>query len=99
MRKLICFVNHSQYVFRTAPFPTTSLTPTNVSLTPTASRLHISRPEVMRHLVLYHGLCGGDFPLTFKILALPATDRERIIEQLRVSAESGDPIKPQQFRE
>jgi len=65
----------------------------------TASRLNISRSEVMRHLVLYHGLCGGDFPLTSKILALPAVDRERIIEQLRIRAESGDPIKPQQFRE
>jgi len=65
----------------------------------TASRLRISRSEVMRHLVLYHGLCGGDFPLTARLLALPPADRERVIEQLRIRAESSDPPKPQQFRE
>lgn len=65
----------------------------------TASRLGISRSEVIRHLALYHGLCGGDFPLTTKILALPQKDRERIIEEIRVRTESGNPPKPQSFRQ
>ncbi|BCU78340.1 CopG family transcriptional regulator [Luteolibacter sp. LG18] len=65
----------------------------------TASRLGISRSEVIRHLALYHGLCGGDFPLTARILALPVKDRERVIQEIRERAESGDPAKPQSFRQ
>ena len=64
----------------------------------TASRLGLSRSEVIRHLVLYHGLCGGDFPLTAKILSLPQTDRDRVISEIRTKAESNDPPKPQSFR-
>lgn len=65
----------------------------------TAERLGCSRSEVMRHLTLYHGLCGGDFPLTSKILALPPKDRDRVTAEIRARAESADPAKPQAFRE
>lgn len=65
----------------------------------TADRLKISRSEVFRHLTLYHGLCGGDFPLTSKILALPPADRDRVTAEIRSRAEAQDPVKPQKFRE
>lgn len=65
----------------------------------TASRLGMSRSEVIRHLALYHGLCGGDFPLTSKILSLAEKDRQRVIEEIRKRAESDDPAKPQSFRQ
>lgn len=65
----------------------------------TAARLGVSRSEVIRHLILYNGLCGGDFPLTSRILALPQDDRERLIAEIRARAESNDPAKPQSFRQ
>ncbi len=64
----------------------------------TADRMGISRSEVISHLILYHGLCGGDFPLTTKILALRPVDRERIIKDARGRHESDSPPKPQAFR-
>ncbi|MCW1885591.1 hypothetical protein OKA04_12705 [Luteolibacter flavescens] len=80
----------------------TSVTLTNdevAILDATASRMGISRNQVVRHLIIYHGLCGGDFPLTTKILALPSQDRQRVISEIRVKAESEDPPKPQGFRQ
>ncbi len=65
----------------------------------TAKRMGISRSEVIRHLLLYQGMCGGSFPLTAKIIALPPADRDRLIAEIRRRAEAGDPIKPQSFRE
>lgn len=65
----------------------------------TARRMGISRSEVMRHLILYQGLCGGDFPVTSKILGLAPKDYDRIVAEIRTRAESEDPIKPQSFRE
>ncbi|WAC18803.1 ribbon-helix-helix protein, CopG family [Luteolibacter sp. SL250] len=65
----------------------------------TARRLGISRSEVMRHLILYSGMVGGDFPLTSRILALPHKDRERVIGEIRTRAEAGNPAKPQSFRQ
>jgi len=65
----------------------------------TARRLKISRSEVMRHLILYSGMVGGDFPLTSKILALPHKDRQRVIGEIRTRAESDNPAKPQSFRQ
>lgn len=65
----------------------------------TARRLGISRSEVLRHLILYQGLCGGDFPLTRKILELPKTSREKVVAEIRTRAETGDPAKPQSFRQ
>ncbi|WP_193211425.1 CopG family transcriptional regulator [Luteolibacter marinus] len=64
----------------------------------TAARLEMSRSEVIRHLILYQGMCGGDFPLTVKLLALPAADRDRLVAEIRRRTESRDPIKPQSFR-
>lgn len=65
----------------------------------TADRMGISRSEVITHLILYHGLCGGDFPLTSKILALRPLDRDRIIQDVRARLESDNPAKPQSFRQ
>jgi len=64
----------------------------------TATRLNISRSEAIRHLLLYQGMCGGDFPLTSKILSQPAPDRDRLIAEIRRRCEENDPIKPQSFR-
>lgn len=65
----------------------------------TCGRLDMSRSEFFRHLLLYHGLCGGDFPLTTKILRLPEKDRSRVIEEIRKRSESHDPAKPQSFKQ
>ena len=65
----------------------------------TAKRLQMSRSEVIRHLILYNGLCGGEFPLTSKILALPSAERDRIIAEIRSRAETDDPARPQKFRQ
>lgn len=65
----------------------------------TARRLSISRTEVMRHLILYSGMVGGDFPLTSRILTLPLKDRQRVIGEIRARAESDNPAKPQSFRQ
>ena len=65
----------------------------------TARRMELSRSEVIRHLILYSGMVGGDFPLTSKILALKPTDRERVIGEIRDRAESNNPAKPQSFRQ
>ena len=65
----------------------------------TAKRMGISRSEVIRHLLLYQGMCGGSFPLTAKIIALSPADRDRLIAEIRRRSEAGDPIKPQSFRE
>lgn len=64
----------------------------------TASRLKISRSEVARHLIIYQGLCGGDFPLTSQILSLPESSQETVIAEIRQRAEAGLPIKPQAFK-
>ena len=65
----------------------------------TADRLRMSRSQVIRHLILYNGLCGGTFPLTSKILDLAPDARDRIIAEIRKRAESDDPAKPQSFRQ
>lgn len=65
----------------------------------TARRLGLSRSEVIRHLILYSGMVGGDFPLTSKILALPEKDRARVIGEIRDRAENDNPVKPQSFRQ
>jgi hypothetical protein len=65
----------------------------------TAKRMGISRSEVVRHLILYHGLCGGDFPLTRKIVDLPPVEREKVTAEIRRRAEANQPVKPQRFRE
>lgn len=65
----------------------------------TASRLSISRSEVVRHLILYSGMVGGDFPLTSRILSLPPADRRRVIGEIRERAETDNPAKPQSFRQ
>lgn len=65
----------------------------------TARRLGISRSEVLRHLILYQGLCGGDFPLTRKILDLPKAKQQSVIAEIRVKAESDEPAKPQSFKQ
>ncbi|MCW1887675.1 hypothetical protein OKA04_23260 [Luteolibacter flavescens] len=64
----------------------------------TAARNGISRNEVMRHLIIYQGLCGGDFPLTARILGLPPKDRELVVAEIRRKAEAGEFVKPQSFR-
>lgn len=63
-----------------------------------AERMKISRSEVVANLILYHGLCGGDFPLTSKILALPSKDRQRLLGDVLDRMRSDDPPKPQEFR-
>lgn len=64
-----------------------------------AKRKGVTRSEVLRHLILYQGLVGGDFPLTTKILSLRDTDRERVVSEIRAKCESDDPPKPQAFRQ
>lgn len=64
-----------------------------------ATRQEMSRSEVIQHLVIYQGLCGGDFPLTRKILNQRPTDRDRLIREIRERNESNNPPKPQAFRE
>lgn len=63
-----------------------------------ARHRNLSRSEVLSHLLLYHGLCGGEMPLTSKILALPERDRARVVSEIRKRAENDDPAKPQSFR-
>jgi hypothetical protein len=63
----------------------------------TASRMGVSRNEVMRHLILYQGLCGGEFPLTSRILGLPPKDRQRVVAEIRRKCEAGEFVKPQSF--
>lgn len=63
-----------------------------------AKRLNISRSDVIRNFILYHGMCGGDMPLTSKILGLPDTRQARLISEIRERAEVDDPARPQSFR-
>lgn len=58
----------------------------------------LSRSEVARNFVLYHGMCGGDFPFTSRILNLPSKDQERVIKQIRENCEAGKVMKPQAFK-
>lgn len=62
-----------------------------------ATRLGINRSKVFRHLILYQGLCGGDMPLTSKILDLPEPQRTRVIAEILKRARMDDPPKPQSF--
>lgn len=64
----------------------------------TANRLGMSRSEVMRHLIIFQGLAGGDFPLTRKILNQPEADRIKAVAKIRRSAEKGEFIKPAVFK-
>lgn len=52
---------------------------------------------MIRHLLLYQGMCGGDMPLTTQILALPDALRDGIIAEIREAAEQGKPFKKQGF--
>ena len=63
-----------------------------------AARQKMSRSEMIRHFVLYHGMCGGDFPLTAKILSQPQAVRETLVREIRERCESERPIRPQAFR-
>ena len=63
-----------------------------------AARQDISRSTVIRHFVLYHGMCGGDMPLTSKIIALPEKQQDPVIAEIRRRAEDNDPARPQSFR-
>lgn len=63
-----------------------------------ANRHNMSASEMVRHLLIYQGLVGGDMPLTTRILALPDAERARIVAEIRRRAESNNPIKPQSFR-
>lgn len=65
----------------------------------TASRLGISRSEVIRHLVIYQGLCGGEFPITKRILELPVGQRKRVMAEIAAKTAANDPVKPQAFRQ
>lgn len=65
----------------------------------TAKRLGMSRSQVIRHLIVYQGLCGGSFPLTRRILDLPHDERQRVMKEIVQRTESNDPPKPQRFRE
>jgi len=64
-----------------------------------AKRMEISRSEVVRHLIIYQGLCGGEMPLTTRILGLSSKDRARVVGEIRAKAEANDPAKPQSFRQ
>lgn len=64
----------------------------------TANRLGISRNEVMRHLILFQGMSGGDLPLTTKILALRDADRTKVVHAIREKCESGEFAKPAVFK-
>lgn len=59
----------------------------------------VTRTEIVVHFLLYHGLCGGDMPLTSRILNLPQKDRARIVKEIRKKAESGESAKTQRFQE
>jgi hypothetical protein len=61
-------------------------------------RLNLSRSEIVRHFILYHGMCGGDMPLTSKILKLAEKARDGVVAEIRRRAEENDPAQPQSFR-
>jgi hypothetical protein len=65
----------------------------------TANRLKLTRSQVVANLVLYQGMCGGDFPLTSKILNLPEVSMASIVKEIRTRAENDDPARPQSFRQ
>lgn len=64
-----------------------------------AIRLKQTRSDIIRHFILYHGMCGGDMPLTSKILALAEGPQDGIVAQIRKRAETDDPVRPQSFRQ
>lgn len=64
-----------------------------------SKRLNMSKSMVIRHLVIYQGLCGGDMPLTSQILALPPDKRAKIIAEIRRKAEDQEASIPQKFRQ
>lgn len=64
-----------------------------------AKEKDMSRSEVVWHLVIYAGMCGGDFPLTRRVAKLPDEDRDRVVSEVRQRLESDDPPKPWSFRE
>ena len=63
-----------------------------------AAKKNISRSKVFEHLIAYSGLCGGDWPLTERILSLPPNDRDRILDEIKRKAEAGEFVKPQSFK-
>jgi hypothetical protein len=64
-----------------------------------SKRKKLSRSSVMRNLLVYQGLCGGDMPLTRKILGLPDRDRKKVLTEIKEKAEKNDPSIPQKWSE
>lgn len=62
-----------------------------------ATRLEMSRSEVIHHLVVYAGIVGGDFPLTREILSRPEKEKSALLAEVKRRAEDNDPAKPQSF--
>lgn len=67
-------------------------------LAATSDRLNISKSMTIRNLVIYHGLCGGEMPLTMRILKLEAEQRARVLANIRRRAEKNDPELPQKWK-
>lgn len=65
----------------------------------TAERNGISENDVMRHLIIYQGLCGGSFPLTTQILALPPAKRRAVEEKIFQRLKANEELKPQSFKQ
>lgn len=63
-----------------------------------ANRHEISRSTVIRHFLLYHGMCGGDMPLTTRIIALPERQQDPVVAEIRRRTEDNNPARPQSFR-
>jgi len=62
-----------------------------------AARKGISTNELMRHLILYQGLVGGDFPLTSEILSLPPPRRKVVEAKIVDRLKANEFLKPQSF--
>ncbi len=63
-----------------------------------AKRKGISANTVLRHLVIYHGLVGGDFPLTDEILGLPPAKRRDAEMEILDRLARDECLKPQSFK-
>jgi len=59
---------------------------------------NISVNTVMRHLIVYQGFCGGSFPLTTRVLALPPEKRRMVEEKILERLKSDEALKPQSFK-
>jgi hypothetical protein len=59
----------------------------------------MSRSSVMRNLLVYQGLCGGEMPLTRKILNLSDDRRKKVLGEIRDKTIANDSSIPQKWHQ